>query len=159
MNKFVALAITAILVSGCYTNPGDAAKKRYARAQNATLQNAAFQNARQTQVDGLTFNVAVVDGSYSAGLTQINGRPGDFETSVIFREGKYSLVELVAPKSASYSAAQVETAARRVTGCQAKFSMGVLAFIGGANAATTDLQALGKKVDSKVRGWRVELSC
>ncbi|WP_339695981.1 hypothetical protein [Celeribacter baekdonensis] len=159
MKRFVTLVMTALFLSGCYTNPGDAAKKRYARTQNATLQNAAFQNARQVQVDGLTFNVAVVDGSYSAGLTQINGRLGDYETAVAFREGTYGLVELVTPTTASYGASQVEAAARRATGCQAKFSMGVLAFVGGGDAATMDLQALSKKVDSKLRGWRVELSC
>ena len=57
-----------------------------------------------------------------------------------------------------YTAGDVETAAKIASGCNAQFSAGILAFLGGFNPATANLQEISAKVKD-FKGWNAELSC
>ncbi|MEP0960353.1 MAG: hypothetical protein ABJQ70_08325 [Roseobacter sp.] len=161
MKLKIFILSTMVVMSGCDVPPST--KKpglEEVRAANAELREEAFTNSKLVEVDSLQFKVSFVKGSYSQLILQSKYDSAPIEERNIelgYVDKPYALVELVDPKTAKYTPEQVEKAAQLGTGCSAKFSAGVLAFVGGTSA-TMDLQELSKKV-SRFKGWSAKLSC
>lgn len=160
--KIPTLLTLAFILGGCSYNTGSSRSNssksinQQASALNIDLQKTALKNARKTQVNGLTFQVAVIkEGSYTRVATDYSA-----ENFVLKKNDMpYALVQLISPISGSYTGRDVEMAATRMTGCQATFSSGVLGLIGGFSPTTSNLNDIPKKAISNFKGWRTDLSC
>jgi len=157
----IALAVSLALSACSSGSSSSNADQKEARAKNAALRAEGAKTAQQVQVNGLTFSVYKVNGSYSDKVVlpgQENVPLAQKKTGVAFIDREWAAVTLVNPASAPYTVAQVETAARQATGCRAEFAAGVLAFVGGFGTAT-DLQTLDAKRSGRDKSWRTDLTC
>lgn len=153
--RIIAAITIAVLLSGCGGGLGNKSSiDRQARALNADLQADAERTARNIQVSGQTFRVAVVaGGSYRTVATDTT-----FSNFVLKKsEMPYALVNAVEPVQTGYRASDVEAAARGASGCRATFDAGVLAFVGGG-VSSSDLSALSARIPN-FKGWRTDLEC
>lgn len=152
----------ALILTGCSYTTDSSRSNSYksinqqASALNRDLQKSALQNARKTQVNGLTFQVAVIkEGSY----TRVALDKYSENFALKKNDTPYALVQLISPTSGSYTGRDVEMAATRVSGCQATFSSGVLGLLGGFSSSASNLNDIPKKAISNFKGWRTDLSC
>lgn len=158
MRTIANLCLALGLLSACNSSSPDLRK---ARAGNAELKMEALKSAELITIDGLTFNVAKVAGSYSHIVLKPgheNLPPSEREGGFAFIAKPYALVQLQSPSGTSYTSSQVVKAAETVTKCDGTFAAGVLAFVGGFGAST-DLQDVEKKITSNFDGWRVDIDC
>jgi hypothetical protein len=119
----------ALAACGLKLSPEQQAERNAIRASTA----AALESATDTDVNGKTFRVAVLD------------------------DLSYALVDQVGEPS-PYKVEDIEAAARNVTKCPVEFNAGVLAFLTG-DMATADLADLRTKITGNFSGWRVNLQC
>ncbi|MEP2472981.1 hypothetical protein [Roseobacter sp.] len=104
MKKSVFSILTALTLAGCGSGPSLTPEQRTAQDAAFARNEKAVESATQTTVDGKTFRVALPEGT------------------------AFALVALVGTPT-PYTGANLETAARNVTGCKATFGAGVLVFI------------------------------
>lgn len=123
------LLIAALSLSAC----GGAPELRAERAKNIAMNKAAFETAKTVSIGGKSFTVAHVKQRNQA---------------------------LVVPNGAlpSYTAADIEAAAKAGTGCKGRFDAGVLAFIGG-DIRSANLAELRKRISGRFEGWSTSLDC
>ena len=121
-----------VLLSAC-GGPSLSPDQKAQRAINIAKTDAALKTAQSVMIAGKTFRVATI------------------------ADRSYALVELQGT-AVPYTVADVEQAGARATGCNATFSAGVLAFVGG-DIRTADLNGLRSKIRGRFNGWRVDLNC
>ena len=131
MKKTSIALISAILLSAC--GPSLTPQQKQERAYNQARTTAALKTAKVAQVNGKAFRVAVIE------------------------DRTYALVKLM-DKGLPYTASDIESAARKVTGCQGEFAAGVLAFLGG-DIRTANIGLIDEKRKDEHNGWRVDLTC
>lgn len=146
-------AVSALLLAGCATTNHGAVNSQ-ASAMNQKLYAEAAQSARSVEIGGQTYRVTLfMEGNYIAAVTDTS-----FEEFVLKKNGQpFAIVMPTDSAVKPYRAADIEAAARRVSGCSASFDGGVLEFI-GTNLEAADLAGLSTKI-SDFKGWRANLSC
>lgn len=127
------LPLFAALIALAACGPSISPEKRAERAKNLALNEAAFAEAKTVTVGGKSFSVAHV------------------------KEREQALIKPDAAITA-YTAPDLVAAAKAATGCNGKFDVGVLAFIGG-DINTANLADIRKKISGRFEGWSVSLSC
>ncbi len=154
MRLFSIFAI-AILVSSCGPSSELDRARSQARSLNAQIKADAGKIAQDVQIGAQTFRVSVVkDGFYRAVAKDDTGTEFDLKRRT---DQHVAFVDRVGPSGISYRAADVEAAARKVTGCKAILEPGILAAIGGFNA-NTDLSYIEEKAP-KLGAWTTSLKC
>ncbi|WP_133057658.1 hypothetical protein [Falsiruegeria litorea] len=121
---------------------------------NTELRKEARQQAKEVQVGGTRFRVGVIDdGFYSTVAT--SAAASNF---VLKRRNEATaVIDVIGQGPNGYTVADVEAAARQVSGCKASFNAGVLTLLGGFEPST-DLSTIAAKA-SKFNGWSTSLAC
>lgn len=132
MKLVFPLLCAVALVSAC-GGPKLTPEQKAVRKEYIARKEAALKDAKVVTVSGTSFQVAHI------------------------KENNRAIVKSLSDPM-PYFAADVEQAARAVTGCKAKYDGGVLAYLSG-DLGTVDLYDLSTKVRSGFDGWSVDLTC